>query len=707
MQFFHQFPMVRVLFPFICGIILSLQWQKDFFGWFLALAGSLFAYLVFLNRNPGQLLKSTFGVTISLILMIMGYLLGLQKQEYLLPGHYTHFQSEQMIIRITEPLGEKKKSWKTVGEVLAIQQEHRLVPVRGKILVYIAKGGDQPMPGFDETLLVHAKPSGIQASGNPGSFNYKVYLERNGIYRQLFIRQGEWKLLKRSPARSVKYYAIRLRADLLERLKQNGLSGKEYGVAAALILGQDDWLDQETRQEFSSAGVVHILGISGLHVGIIYMTLNFLLGFLNRRRAGKLLKLLLVFLLIWFYALITGLSPAALRACTMFTFVTLGQLGRRNVHIINSLAASAFLLLLFNPYLVTNIGFQFSYVAVIGIVLLQEPLSALWTSRFRLLQETWNLIVMSISAQLFTFPITLYHFHQFPVYFLPANLLVVPLSNLIIYSGMAVIGTSMVPGLSFLLGSGTSWLIKTLNWFASFFESLPYSVIEPLNLRLPELLVLYILILSGCTGYLLHRKKWLIITLIPGLVLSVLISINCVLTVRQHQLVVFSATKHSACAIIKGRNCLLMTDSTYISNPDGSLAYLMSSLSSMGVRDINQSLTTASEQRSTTSLAGIRKVPGGWVIHSGGKNFGILNSFAAGWKCSFPLQLDYLLISGNQFMRIRDIITMYQPGLIILDDNCSLRKSETREAECDELKLHCWSIRKKGAFLADLALKPG
>lgn len=703
MQFFHQFPMVRVLIPFVSGILITLCWQPDSLMLFLVPAVVLFLAMALLNRQPGKVFQNLFGFSISLSLLLLGILISMQKQENRYADHFIHFDSDLLFIRISEPLTEKKKSWKTVGEVKAVMQDQKLVPTSGKILMYFQKDSNQRLPSFEETLMVYAKPAEIQSNANPGSFNYKVYLVRKGIYRQVFIRNGEWKSLKGSPHHSVKYYAIRLRESLLQLLKQNGLTGKEYGVAAALILGQDDFLDQETRQEFSSAGVVHILGISGLHVGIIYMTLNVLLGFLHRCRYGRTLKLLAVLALIWFYALLTGLSPAALRASTMFTFVSLGTLNRRNVHIINSLAASAFFLLLIDPYLLTNIGFQFSYVAVIGIVILQEPVSSLFSSRFRLLQEAWNLTVMSLSAQLFTFPITLYYFHQFPLYFLPANLLVIPLSNLVIYSGMAVLGSSMFPALSYLLGSGTFWLIRALNSIAAFVETLPYAVIKPLNIDMAALVLFYLLITSGCIGFLLHRKRWIIIGLVTGLSLSLHMSIRSIQTEQQHRLIVFSAPGHSVCSILKGRQSLILTDSTYGASPESSVNYLMNSLNYLGISQVEHLRTTSVKVQQCRNFAGLRKVPGGFILASGGKRIAILDSSTASNPLETGFHLDYLVITGNQRIKVKEILNSFQPEFIILDDNCSFTTSNRRAAECEELRIPYWNIRKQGAYKAKLS----
>lgn len=194
----------------------------------------------------------------------------------------------------------------------------------GKILVYLSKKQQaQTIPNYGDWILISQLAKPIPPPSNPGSFDYRQYMATQSVYHQLFLETGKWKLLPCRSTSDLKGISIQVKSYLLKRMAESNIGGKEYAVAAALILGQDDWLDYETRSEFSHSGVVHILGISGLHVGILYLVLNFVLSFLNKKPRHQLIKTIIILFIIWFYALITGLSPAALRAATIFSFVLL------------------------------------------------------------------------------------------------------------------------------------------------------------------------------------------------------------------------------------------------------------------------------------------------------------------------------------------------------------------------------------------------
>jgi competence protein ComEC len=193
---------------------------------------------------------------------------------------------------------------------------------------------------------------------NPGSFDYKRYMAADNVYHQGYINYYSWKTIKKPTGINIYLIADRIRNYFVNVLKNNNLSGKELAVAAALMLGQRDALDYETMQDYSGSGVIHILSVSGLHVGVIYLVINFLLGFFSKKKWQVYLKSAIIIITIWAYALLTGLSPSVSRAALMFTFITLGNMSSRYVHIINSLSISAFVLLLLDPWVITKIGFQ-------------------------------------------------------------------------------------------------------------------------------------------------------------------------------------------------------------------------------------------------------------------------------------------------------------------------------------------------------------
>lgn len=236
-----------------------------------------------------------------------------------------------------------------------------------------------------------------------------------------------------------------------------GIEGDEYSVAAAILLGYDDELPPELRQNYVTAGSMHVLCVSGLHVGIIFLVFSTILSFLDKYGAVfKILKFCILLLIMWTYAFIAGLAPSILRATIMISFIVIGKIIKRNGVIINSIAASAFVILAIEPEDLFNIGFQLSYAAVIGIVVLQRPIYNVFYIKNKILDKIWELTSVTLAAQFATAPFTIFYFNQFPLYFWLSNLFMTPLSTVVIIGGMIMLLVSFIP----YLNLATAWCVK-------------------------------------------------------------------------------------------------------------------------------------------------------------------------------------------------------------------------------------------------------
>ena len=283
------------------------------------------------------------------------------------------------------------------------------------------------------------------------------------------------------------------------------MSGDELDVLKAILLGDDDTLDPDLRASYSSAGVSHILCVSGMHVGVIFMIINFLLKPLDLSRYSRILKTVLVLTVIWLYAHITGLAPSVTRSATMFTFVAFGQHLQRNTNVFHSLFASLFILLIINQLLLFEVGFQLSYLAVAGIVLFQPKLASVYHCRTKIGHYFWELLTVSVAAQLGTAPISIYYFAQFPNYFMLSNLSVIALSFFVILSGVALLPISFIPLIPKYLSWLLTWEIRIMNRIIVFVEKLPCSVTEDIDFHIVQVVLLYGVI--GCICYLLYHRS--------------------------------------------------------------------------------------------------------------------------------------------------------------------------------------------------------
>jgi competence protein ComEC len=438
----NRAPFIRLLFALIAGILSSriVLFSNIVLSCLplLLLTGSLAAFVfrkLFLTIRGHYL----FGVYILILLFITGDALSLLQDEksqsielYHSLGNRNVFYSLHLISSCVE----KEKTCKAIAELDFCGQPGNWHRIRGKVLMHLRKSKAALSLKYGDRLLLEGRIQELNAPPNPGMFDYRHYLADRNIFLQVWCDSSSWKQEPGNGVAWLLHICSAGRDQMLALLRKHHIDGDELGVGAALLLGYEDKLSPDILQAYSSSGVMHVLSVSGLHVAILFAVLNACLGFTRRVSYGPFLKALILLLFLCLYATLTGLSPAVLRSSGMFCFVILGEASRRTSSIFNTLSASAFLLLLINPMLLYDAGFQLSYLAVLGIVVLQPSLQKIWEAPFWLARQIYTMICVSVAAQLFTLPLSLYYFHQFPNYFLITNLVVIPLSTFVIYAGI-------------------------------------------------------------------------------------------------------------------------------------------------------------------------------------------------------------------------------------------------------------------------------
>ena len=303
---------------------------------------------------------------------------------------------------------------------------------------------------------------------------------------------------------------------------------------------------------YSSSGAMHVLAVSGLHVGIIYLLLNSLFLFFEKFKYGKYLKAVFLILSLWAYALLTGLSPSVLRAATMFSFIIIGSALKRQTNIYNTLAASAFVLLLYNPYILLQVGFQLSYAAVLGIVYLQPKLYKLIYTKHWLLDKIWAITTVSIAAQLATFPLDIYYFHQFPNYFLLSNLFVIPLATFIIGGGVLLFVTSVIPFFPGSLAWVVNKILMLLNFSVQWVENLPYSLSLGISITVLETIIVYTIIILFFSSIIKWKPRLLQLSLALVIFFMILQIKEQYRTGKQQYFIVYDVPKERAIDFVDG-----------------------------------------------------------------------------------------------------------------------------------------------------------
>jgi len=464
------------------------------------------------------------------------------------------------LIRVTEIPQVKLKTIKLQVKVIGkIAKKNKLLYINELALFYFDKKLKVPKPG--DEMLVKCRFISIPNPENPYQFNYKKFLKYQGIYYQSFVRNPQNVLdTKTNSASFIQNLAYRGNQYLLNLFKQNIKDSTALAVTEALIFGYKEDLPKDLVESYSRTGTLHVLAVSGLHVAVVFLMLANFLWFLDKRRYGVLLKTIIVIVCIWAYCILTGLSPSIIRAGIMISLVLIGKALNRHAHTYNIIAVSAFIILVINPFWLLNVGFQLSFAAVLGIVFLQQYLLPLYVPTNYFFKQIWNIIIISICAQIATFPLSLYYFNQFPNYFLLSNLIIIPLTTMVIYTGIGMVIFSKV---SFIL-LGFSWLteklVKLTNYLVVSIEKLPYSFIDGIKLSTLQLILLYICIGSIIYWLIMANKKGLIFFLIN---FSLLIGVYCFDTLSlqmENHMVIFNIPNQNALIISDGHRSVLISD---------------------------------------------------------------------------------------------------------------------------------------------------
>lgn len=358
MHFWNSLPLFRLVIPFILGIVLS---NIVFEAWIYRLIPFFLLALVLTHFFiKSYRFRWLYGVLCTCLLFVLGLCIfhySLEKNDEL---HYATVLNENNVLVlecIEEPV-EKKNSFKVLSKVISVNNK----PAIGKVLVYVEKNVDTLRYG--SRILTSAVPNEISPPSNPNQFDYKHYQNIRGVTHQVYLSSIDFTVLNGQWGNPVIKKINAFRSKLLSRLSNSQLDKNQFSVCSALLLGDKSEMSQELKQIFSEAGVIHVLAVSGLHVGIIFLLINKLLVFMSRTQVLRIIKLLILLLCLWSYAFITSLSPSVMRAVTMFSFIAIANVMQRQTNIYNTLAASAFLLLILEPNMVFEVGFQLSYLAV-------------------------------------------------------------------------------------------------------------------------------------------------------------------------------------------------------------------------------------------------------------------------------------------------------------------------------------------------------
>jgi competence protein ComEC len=696
--FFARIPLVRLLVPFLLGIaaVYSFGFPVSFPVFVLVLLLSL----VLIATQRGLLRRSVNwsgldGMLIAIAFFFTGSeLTGMAMMK---PAHEIPVSAEKeypVYVRLIKDPVVKERSVKLCVRALAADSSGQWKDAGEKLMLYLGRDPAAEKLRYGDELLVSARISLLEGPKNPCEFDYRDYLLRQDIRKQGFSKSGEWKLASRGNGNFFMAMALDLRRYFRGKLLEYGLNGAEGGVASALLLGASDQLDPGLLQAYSASGTLHVLSVSGMHVALVYLVLMKLMAPMQKRRTTKWISFFIQLVFLWFYAALTGLSPSVLRSVTMLSVVIAGRAFGRQAHILNSLAASALILLIADPLLLYDVGFQLSYLAVAGIVLLQPKLDEKWSTDNWLLQQVWGLLTVTIAAQVFTFPLGLYYFRQFPSYFILSNLVVIPLSTVTMYAGLLLLIVSPFAFLARPVAWIFSGLIRMLNFSVEEIEQLPRAVLQCASWKPVELLLLYIFVILLLFFLFRRRGGWFNVAGICLLFLFAFIIKDRKVRFTGSELVIFRLNQASAIGLVNGEEAILLSDSS-LAKKEGDIDFhIHPYFEDRGIYDETIQPLSDSLQLERENL----RFSHSWLF-AGRKKI-----FIAG-RHSQPVAVDacdILLIRGSPKIPLEKFIAQMHPKMIVTDGSDGKAKTEKWAGLCAQLHVPFYDVKTQGALLLSI-----
>lgn len=502
-EFLRSAPYVRLLVPYILGILSScfLRLPLSAFWFIYPFFGVLFLTLHFFKVSSNFKLSWVWGLSLNLIIASTGYF------SVVLVSDRDPMPASKIIASgtILENPVSKTSTYNVMVKLDAINESGKWIQSNDKVLCSLGKKAINLDLKLNQQIVMCGEWEEIKNYGNPFEFDFKKFMNRNGFYYIAYIDSANWYVPGESHKFKITIWALKIRNQILNYFNQLNLSPSAFAVVSALTVGDKSFLDNEIKTAYINSGTMHILAVSGMHVALLFWLLQQVSRPLMVFRRGKVIRAVLVLVVIWVYALITGLTPSVVRASVMFSFWMLGDTGNRNVNIYNTLSASALLLLVLNPLTLYDVGFQLSYLAVLGIVVFYKDIYNWVLVKNFIPKYFWSMVAVSLAAQLFTLPLTLYYFHQFPNYFLLSNIVALPLSTIILYGSIVALLIAPFKFLWLPVGWALKHMVDLMNNALIWIEQLPYSVTNGITISGSVTLCLFVIIIS-VRIYIFNRK---------------------------------------------------------------------------------------------------------------------------------------------------------------------------------------------------------
>ncbi|TBX70598.1 ComEC family competence protein [Flavobacterium silvisoli] len=668
-----QFPLIKIFIGFLLGILLFRLINPQPIFVFGSLGVSVLTLSVihyYITRNSS--LTYLFGGLALFASVMSGMTTALIHKDSFRHNHYTHqildYDKEHQLKLL---VNEKLKSTPKNNRFLCWAKEVDAKTSSGKIILNVAKKDSSPNIKIGHILKVSGVVYKNAQPFNPGLFDYSRYLENQEIYAQIYSKSHQIKPENYEPGIWASF--SNFRETIISNLRNSHISKEELNVLNALILGQQQDISQETLKDYQYAGAVHVLSVSGLHVGFLWMFITFILKPIGNSKKGAFLKLGIILLSLWSFAVLAGLSPSIVRSVTMFSFVAIGTHLKRTVNIYHTLIVSMFLILLFKPSFLFDVGFQLSYLALFFILWLEPVLSQLWQPKNRIIRYCWNILTVSFAAQIGTMPLSIYYFHQFPGLFFITNLLILPLLGFIMGIGVIAILTATFHTVPFWIVKPLEGLISLLNFLIHWVASFEGFIIRNISFSQEMLVCSYIALFLLILWIKTPRFRHLFFALSGIIALQFCFIFQKQNTQNTEELIVFNSKKNTILVERKGAEVTIYSNDSILNTLDNNLtvqSYLVANF------------CKTSQRKSLTNVLFFKQ-----------QKILIIDD-----SCVYPSRInpDIIILIQSPKLNMQRLLNTYDPKQIIADGSNYRSYAKLWESTCLKAKIPFHYTNEKG-----------
>jgi competence protein ComEC len=671
-----QFPLARITIGFLAGILVA-YYFKPTFSIVLFLLFILFcAYTITFFVSKNKIINPIyFGLATYLLAFSIGATTQIIHTDSFQSSNYSNSKTIfEKPHSVSVTIREKLRSSSYNDRYIAIVNQIDNTVNTGRILLNVRK--DSLHHPFE--IGTHLQIDGtIYRSGpakNPNQFDYDKYLENKQIYAQIYADASNTKIGSKIE-KDIWYYTSKLRIKIIQNLEKTHFNKDELNVAIALILGQQQDISPEIIKDYQFAGAVHILSVSGLHIGFILLFVTFILKPFPNTKRGSFIKLLVILFSLFTFGLIAGLAPSVLRSVTMFSFVAIGMYLRRSTNIFHTLLVSMLLILLVQPSFLFDVGFQLSYLALFFILWLQPLLAQIWTPKNKIAKYFWDILTVSFAAQIGTLPLSIYYFHQFPGLFFLTNLVIIPFLSVIMGLGVLVMVLAAFDWVPLFLAKSLEWSIYFLNKIISSIASVEQFIFREIPFNWPMLLSLYLLIIATIIWFKKPSFNRLVLTLVSIIILQLVFFETQCRVKNQKELIVFNSKKNTLIIERNGKNITL---------------YANDSLLKMTKQ--NQTLTSYS-MGNFSSLKTKKRLQN--LLYFNGNKILIVDSLGVYPKAIRP---DIVVITQSPKINFERFLQTTKPKLIVADASNYRTYQKLWKATCLKEKIPFHATAEKGFY---------